>query len=158
MKPCPYPVARLLPHAAPMLLLDEAIAWDEEAMQAGVTVREGLFFRPGFGMPAHVALEWMAQTCGAYIGVLALDRKQPVRIGYLLGTRDFQCDRAWFASGESLHIHARLLFRDDEMGVFDCSVTDAATGLSLARAQLTVYQPAEGSLVPRPDGPEGVLT
>ena len=145
MKPCIYPIARLLPHAAPMLLLDEAIACGEDEMQTGATVREGgIFFRPGLGIPAHVALEWMAQTCGAFIGVTALDSQQPVRIGYLLGTRDFQCSRAWFTAGETLHIYTRLLFRDDEMGVFDCRVTDAVAGLDVAHAQLTVYQPAKG--------------
>lgn len=148
MTPCAYPIRQLLPHAAPMLLLDEAIACDAEAMQTGVTVRPGLFFQPGRGMPAHIALEWMAQTCGAFIGVMALDQQQPVRIGYLLGTRDFSCDCAWFAPDDSLHVHARLLFRDDEMGVFQCRVTRAATGEDVARAQLTVYQPAEGTEPP----------
>lgn len=159
MKSCPYPVAQLLPHAAPMLLLDEAIAYDEDTIQTGVTVRqESIFFRAGRGIPAHVALEWMAQTCGAYIGVVAIQQQRPVRIGYLLGTRDFQCSRAWFGPGERLRLHARLLFRDDEMGVFDCRVTEAATDLDLAHAQLTVYQPAEGGLVPKAGGPKGVPT
>jgi predicted hotdog family 3-hydroxylacyl-ACP dehydratase len=159
VKPCLYPVAQLLPHAAPMLLLDEAIAYGDDAIQTGVTVRpESIFFRAGRGIPAHVALEWMAQTCGAYIGVVALQQQQPVRIGYLLGTRDFQCGRAWFSLGEHLHVHARLLFRDDEMGVFDCRVAESATDFDLARAQLTVYQPAEGGLVPKAGGSQGVPT
>jgi predicted hotdog family 3-hydroxylacyl-ACP dehydratase len=145
VKACSHSITKLLPHAAPMLLLDEAIAYGDDAIQTGVTVREDdIFFRAGRGIAAHVALEWMAQTCGAYIGALALDQGQQVRIGYLLGTRDFQCERLWFGSGETLHIHARLLFRDDEMGVFECRVTDAAGGYDLAHAQLTVYQPAQG--------------
>jgi predicted hotdog family 3-hydroxylacyl-ACP dehydratase len=36
-----------------------------------------------------------------------------------------------------------LIFRDDQMGAFDCTVAGAADGEVLAKARLTLYQPAD---------------
>nr|WP_175424468.1 hypothetical protein [Azospirillum brasilense] len=35
------------------------------------------------------------------------------------------------------------VFRDENIGSFDCVVTRAGTGEELAKAQLTVYQPED---------------
>ncbi len=37
-------------------------------------------------------------------------------------------------------VHASQNYMDNEIGVFDCSVTDTASGAEVAAAQLTVYQ------------------
>ncbi len=142
LKPCPHPMDALLPHARPMILLDEAVGWDETRLVATVTVRSGSpFFETGKGMAAHVAIEWMAQACGAFVGAEALERGGPVRLGLLLGTRDFKAAVSWFSEGQRLTVSAALVYRDGEMGVFDCVV--AADGAERAKAQLTVYQPAD---------------
>lgn len=147
MRSCPFPLPDLLPHAPPMVLLDEAISWEPDAMVTAVTVKPGrFFFRPGHGMPAHVAIEWMAQTCGAFAGAEAMAAGQPVRIGYLLGTRDFVAHVSWFPEGMRLEVTARLVFRDQEMGVFDCLVRTASQSEPLATARLTVYQPPENDM------------
>src|SRR4051812_987193 len=82
------PVAALLPHRPPMLLLDEVCA----VAQAGLTCRAvvratSLFVREG---QAHVvlALEYMAQTVAAFVGLRALARGEPIRVGYLVGSRE----------------------------------------------------------------------
>ena len=59
----------------------------------------------------------MAQACAAYAGREALDGDQPVRIGFLLGTRDFHANRAWFAAGERCTSGRDLAYRDDEMAI-----------------------------------------
>jgi predicted hotdog family 3-hydroxylacyl-ACP dehydratase len=138
------PIDRLLPHAVPMILIDEVLDHSEACLKAGVTVRaDSLFFEAGRGIPAHVAIEWMAQTCGAFVGAEALAQGQPVRLGMLLGTREFRCDVPWFAEGLSLEVNVTLIFRDEEMGAFDCTVARAADGGILAKATLTLYQPAD---------------
>lgn len=135
-------VSDLLPHAASMVLLDHVISWDADVICTAVTVRRNmLFFKPDQGLPAHIAIEWMAQTCGAFVGAEALAAGQPVRIGYLLGTRDFAARIPWFKEASRLEISARLVFRDQEMGIFDCSVGEAGQTETLATARLTVYQP-----------------
>jgi predicted hotdog family 3-hydroxylacyl-ACP dehydratase len=142
------PISKLLPHAAPMILIDEVLERSEASLTAGVTVRaDSIFFKAGRGIPAHAAIEWMAQTCGAFVGAEALDRDLPVRLGMLLGTREFRCDVPWFQDGWHLTVTVTLIFRDDEMGAFDCTVARTAaqdsTGGILAAATLTLYQPAD---------------
>jgi predicted hotdog family 3-hydroxylacyl-ACP dehydratase len=135
---------RLLPHAAPMILIDDVVEHHEALMKVSVTVRaDNIFFEAGRGVPAHIAIEWMAQTCGAFAGAEALERDLPVRLGMLLGTREFQCDVPWFTDGERLMVTAMLIFRDDEMGAFDCTVARATDDEILAKATLTLYQPAD---------------
>ena len=138
----PYRIEDLLPHARPMILLDEVTAMDEGKLSAALTVRPGVpFFEAGRGVPAHVAIEWMAQACGAYVGVAALDAGQPIRMGLLLGTRNFRATVPWFLEGERLDVLATPAFMNSEMGTFDCLVTRAISGDELARASLTLYRP-----------------
>lgn len=142
----PWPIDDLLPHARPMILIDEVIGRVDGRFVAALTVRPGApFVEAGRGAPAHVAVEWMAQTCGANAGVEALEAGGPVRMGLLLGTRDFRCSIPWFTVGERLEVSVAAVFRDDEIGSFDCVVTRAGTGEELAKAQLTVYQPADAA-------------
>jgi predicted hotdog family 3-hydroxylacyl-ACP dehydratase len=137
-----YPIESLLPHARPMILLDRVIARDTEQLVAEVKVRPGIpFFRPGQGIAAHVAVEWMAQACGAYVGARTLDAGMPVRVGFLLGTRDFNCHIAWFETGNILTVSAVLTYRQDDVAVFDCKTSRQDE--DVATAQLTVFQPAD---------------
>jgi predicted hotdog family 3-hydroxylacyl-ACP dehydratase len=138
---CPYPIADLLPHAAPMVLLDRVAAWDDDGLTALVTVGVGTrFATPGRGVAAHIGIEWMAQACGAFAGLRAKLTGLPVRVGFLLGTRDFTADRGWFAMGETLAVSVRRVFLEAGMAVFDCRI-DADENLC-ARARLTVFQPS----------------
>ncbi|MBP2292042.1 ApeP family dehydratase [Azospirillum rugosum] len=142
MKSCPYPMDALLPHGRPMILLDEVVGRDDTRLVAALTVRAGApFFEAGRGMAAHVAIEWMAQACGAFVGAEALESGGPVRLGLLLGTRDFKAAVSWFPEGTRVEVTAALVYRDGEMGVFDCMAV--ADGREAAKAQLTVYQPAD---------------
>ena len=146
MKRPPYRIEDLLPHARPMIFLDEVTGIDEGTLSAALTVRPGiLFFEAGRGVAAHIAIEWMAQACGAYAGIEARQAEQPVRIGFLLGTRDFQATVPWFLEGERLNVKATLTFRDSEMAVFNCVVTSAASGDELAKASLTLYLPDDAT-------------
>jgi len=141
MTACPYPIADLLPHAEPMVLLDRVTAWDNEGLTASVTIRlDTRFATPGRGVAAHIAVEWMAQACGAFAGLRAQATGLPVRLGFLLGTRDFTADRAWFATGETLAVSVRQVFHETSMAVFDCHINCKET--ICARARLTVFQPS----------------
>lgn len=143
MKPCRHPVERLLPHAHPMILIDEIVGHERNRLSAAVAIQPGIpFFEDGRGVAAHIAIEWMAQSCAALIGIAALDAGEKVRLGLLLGTRNFKATVPWFREGERLLINVSLAYRDAQMGVFDCAVTrDPAEG-TVATAQLTTYQPA----------------
>ena len=139
---CPYPIEALMPHARPMILLDRVSAFGSAFVEAELTVRPDMpFFEQGRGVAAHIALEWMAQACAAYVGLEALLANEAVRIGFLLGTRDFAAKIAWFAPADVLRVRADLVFRDGETGVFDCAVHRDA--LEVVRAQLTLHQPRD---------------
>src|SRR5262249_27151079 len=112
-----------------------------EQLTAALTIRAGApFFRTGYGVAAHVAIEWMVQACGAYVGVESLRAGKPIRMGLLLGTRDFSAVVPWFIEGQRHQVTARVLFKDAEMGVFDCIVAHTTSGQILAKAKLSVFQ------------------
>ncbi len=134
--------AQLLPHAPPMVLLDAVIAYTPPSIEACLTLREGIaFYVAGRGIPAQVGLEYMAQTCGLYAGLEAQQRGLPIRMGFLLGTRRYRAETAWFAPGATLHITAQEIMRQDGLGVFDCQIHHG--GEPIAKAQLTVYSPPD---------------
>lgn len=144
---CPYTPAELLPHDPPMILLDQVQTWDAEGVTAAVTIGPATpFLAPVHGVPAHVGLEWMAQTCGVFAGLESKLKAEPVRVGFLLGTRRYLARRSWFPEGETLSVAARLMLREGGMAVFDCRIL-AADGTEEASAQLTLYQPGDVSSV-----------
>jgi predicted hotdog family 3-hydroxylacyl-ACP dehydratase len=133
-----------------MLLLDEVVGWNEERIVAAVTVRPDSLFLDEKGLPAHIAIEWMAQTCGALVGVKAIETGQPVRIGFLLGTRDFKSRISRFQVGDRLAITASAVFNDGQMAVFDCSVE---RGIEVCvTARLNVFQPGDLEAMLREQG------
>lgn len=139
MTPCPWPIEALLPHAAPMILLDRLLAYDAGQALAEVTVRAEHPFAKPEGVPVHLAIEFMAQTCGALTGAWAKAEGRPVRVGFLLGTRNFAAAQALIPIGAHLAISVSAVVRDGQMGVFDCRVTMGDE--LLAEARLNVYQP-----------------
>ena len=142
MEACPYPIETVLPHAGRMLLLDRVTGSTEAAIEAALGIRpDNPFFEAGKGVAAHIAIEWMAQACGAFVGLEAMRRNQPVRVGFLLGTRNFKAERDWFRDGEGLIVRAELIFRDGETGVFDCILRGPER--VEATAQLTLHQPTD---------------
>ena len=133
-------VSELLPHGAEMVLLDNLLSWEEGFISTGLTIRAGMpFYEAPHGVPCHVGLEYMAQACGVYAGLLGIRAGRSVRLGFLLGTRNFHAETGHFAEGVNLTITAREILREDKMGVFDCRIMDGDK--ELASAQLNLYQP-----------------
>jgi predicted hotdog family 3-hydroxylacyl-ACP dehydratase len=62
-----------------------------------------------------------------------------VRVGFLLGTRQYKIHVPRFELGERLIVGVQLIYRDDEMGSFDCRI-DLGDRCA-AEARLNVYQP-----------------
>ena len=133
----------LMPHSGPMILLDRLVAADDESLCAEVRVRaDSLFFVDG-AIGGWVGLEYMAQAIGAFAGYRSRLRGEPVRIGYLLGTRHYECTQPSFALGSRLRIYVkRVLQSQDGLAAFDCRIDDE-TGM-VASANVTVFQSADG--------------
>src|ERR1700691_1508778 len=148
LRECPYSIEELLIHRPPMLLLDNVVGYDEAGVLASVVISESSPLVTPEGVPGHVAIEYMAQTCGAYAGAQALDAGTPVKIGLLLGTRLCRVLVPWFRVGDRLLVSASIVFHDKQLAAFDCKI-EIGDRL-VADAQLKVYQPEDDLL--RTDG------
>lgn len=137
-----WPIAELLPHAGDMILLDAVERFGDEDVETRATVRPGgLFNREDGSLPAWVGVELMAQSVAAYAGCQARVRGEPVELGFLLGTRSYQCNVEAFVAGADLHIHATRSLQDDNgMGVFECRLSGPDIE---AFARLNVFRPPE---------------
>lgn len=137
-----WPIAELIPHAGDMILLDQVVRFGDEDIETTLTVRPGgLFNQADDSLPAWIGIELMAQSVAAYAGCQARLLGQPVELGFLLGTRNFQCNVERFPAGAELHIHATRSLQDDNgMGVFECHLR--GPGIQ-AEARLNVFRPPQ---------------
>lgn len=135
-----WPIAKLVPHAGDMILVDEVLSYAEEEITTRLQIRAGGLFNQADGsMPAWVGIELMAQSIAAYAGCHARVAGLPVELGFLLGTRNYQCNVETFPLGTELQIHAiRSLQDDNGMGVFECHLTGPGI---CAEARLNVFRP-----------------
>ncbi|HXC65263.1 MAG TPA: 3-hydroxylacyl-ACP dehydratase [bacterium] len=138
---CAAGIERLLPHRPPMVLLDRALGLDGDWFEAEVDVEASSPLHQDGGVPAYVGIEYMAQAVAAYAGAEGLEHGGAVKVGMLLGSRDYQCRLPTFATGMRLKVRVRkALYQAGGISAMDCLVLDAATGQQLASAQLTVVQ------------------
>jgi len=91
------PVRELVPHAGPMVLLDEVLAHDELATTCAVAiVAQELFREPDGSVPVWIGIEYMAQCIAVHAGLVqrATGNREPQR-GFLVGARAlrFHVDR-----------------------------------------------------------------
>src|SRR5262245_19005433 len=137
-------IRELLPHSGPMVLLDRVVGADDESLCAEVRLRQDSLFCVDGKVGVWVGLEYMAQTIGAYAGYRARLRREPVRIGYLLGTRHYDCKQPHFAAGRRLKIYVKRNWQGaDGLASFDCRIEDHS-GV-LASATVTVFQATSGA-------------
>ena len=132
-------ISTLVPHARPMLLVEKLVRADQKSLCSEVTVGKDTLFHHGDGVDAWIGIEYMAQTVAAHAGFLAHLENEPVRIGFLLGTRHYQCQTNIFPFGATLQIQVeRQYLTEDGLGSYQCRIF--AQDQELARAILTVYQ------------------
>ncbi|CAM3563039.1 3-hydroxylacyl-ACP dehydratase [Bordetella sputigena] len=154
MTACPWPVAQLVPHSGDAILIDTVDDWDEETLRATAVVKpDGLYSNADGSLPPWMGLEIMAQAVGAWAGCQARHHGQQVGLGFLLGTRRYECHVRGFAAGTRLTIHVAQSLRDAAgMGVFECELR--ADARLLASARLNVYQPADAGAFTREPAPD----
>lgn len=137
-------IRSLVPHAGPMVLLDRLIAVDEETLCAEVVIGPDTLFCDGQGVGSWAGVEYMAQAIAAHAGYAARMRGNPVKVGFLLGARRYECSRPSFALGSVLRVHVlRVLQGENGLGAFECRIDDAndPSGAAAATATITVFQP-----------------
>ncbi|HTH44482.1 MAG TPA: hotdog family protein [Oxalicibacterium sp.] len=136
-------IRELVPHAGPMVLLDRVVAVEGEGLCAEVAIRPGTLFCAENGVGSWVGIEYMAQAVAAFAGYEARARGEAVRVGFLLGSRRYECAGPAFAIGKRLHVHVqRTLQGENGLGAFECHIADADNAAAvLATATITVFQP-----------------
>ena len=147
------PLSDLLPQAEPMILLtgyEEPVS--EEAVVAFVDVgKEAPFYEQALGgVPACVALEYMAQTMALLVGLRDRRRGVKPRVGFVLGSRKLETSIPCFRAGERYRISATCTYEDESFGSFDCVIADR-NGVEVATATMTAFQP-EGEMTPEKIG------
>jgi predicted hotdog family 3-hydroxylacyl-ACP dehydratase len=139
--------AELLPQTPPMLLVDEVVEYAFPHAAARVRIRPDSPFVEDGKVPALVALEYMAQAVGVIVGYQSLARGEPIRIGFLLGTRELSLEVDHFEVGDELIAEADHLFGDRTLGSFKCTVS--LRGQVVASAQVSAFR-SDDEEVPDP--------
>ncbi|UOO83101.1 thioester dehydrase [Uruburuella testudinis] len=153
---CPiHQPAPLLPHSGHMVLLDCITDYGEDYLcaEAGVGAKH-LLLQNG-SLPALAGMEIMAQGIAALAGCHAHNAGEPVRLGFLLGTRKLNLFADEIPVGTTLAVRVHASTQDTTgFGVFDCELRwlDApaeakaklpSDGL-LVQAALNVFSPKDG--------------
>ena len=137
-----YTPEQTLPHRGSMLLIDEVLAYEAEAVRCLVRVRRESPFCGNDGVPAWVGLEYMAQAMGVYSGIELLQKGESPRIGFLIGTRRYDSIVPTFAIGADLEVSARVvLWEEDNLYAFDCAILHE--GRKLAWGEIKAFRPLD---------------
>lgn len=133
-------VQSVLPHADPMILIDEVAQTGDAETVSTVRIGEDAVFydEEAEGVPSYVGIEYIAQTVAAHAGAGAKARGQPVRVGFLLGTRHYHAAVPYFALGAKLTVRVRALYEAPHVSKFEGTIS-LPGGTELARCAVSVY-------------------
>jgi len=143
------PAAAYVPQTGHMCLLERIIAADEDSLVATTVLRGDSLFCCNGRVGSWVSLECMAQAVSAWAGFQGRAGGLAPRIGFLLGSRRFDCHRPWLPLDRPLRIEVRKeLQLEDGVGQFTGRTFDGDELLSAA--VITVYAPEDpGSVIDR---------
>ncbi len=132
-------IEALIPHAAPMILIDSVAAQGPSLTRSVVRIAEdSMFYEAPHGVPAYLGIEYIAQTVAAHAGLHARRQGEPVRVGFLLGTREYKCAVTWFRLGSRLTIDVTPVLEMTDISKFQGVIEDQLRG-KLADCAVTVY-------------------
>lgn len=144
------PVAQLVPHEAPMILVDELVEWSPTHARVRAQVRRGGPFVCEGQLPATILLEYMAQAVAVADGMGGRVTGRG-DIGVLLGVRELNLEIDAVVIGDVLDIHVVHRFGDGLLASYDCEVRRAGQVLAsgavnvMISPQLDKAKPSEES-------------
>ena len=140
-------VAPLIPQSGEMVLLDRIIAFGEDFLNAEAEIRSDHILLQAGRLATFSGIEIMAQGVAAWAGIQARQKNEPVRLGYLLGTRKLYIYQPEIAIGTQLCIEVKMSIQDvTGFGVFDCQLIDKATHKVVLAGALNVFSPKDGKI------------
>ena len=131
-------VAELIPHSGKMVWLDRIVDCDDNSLSAEFVVRANGLLGNDETVPAWAGIEYMAQAIAAYAGIMSRRAGEPVKPGFLLGTRRYSSNVAEFKVGSTLTVRVEKIIQDNTLGAFECKIQGDGVEVS---ANLNVYQP-----------------
>ena len=122
-----------------MCLLDTLVEYDDNSLVAQVKITHDSCFITEHGVPSWIGIEYMAQAIAAYGGIIDRNKGRDVTIGFLVGTRKYTCNQAYFPIGSHITVHiTKELESDNGLNTFSCRITEENIS---AEANINVFQP-----------------
>ncbi|MGZ9896954.1 hotdog family protein [Shewanella gaetbuli] len=138
------PIETFIPHRAPMILIDNIVSHQVDSLvtQTHITTNSAYFDKQSQGVANYVGIEYMAQSIAALAGVEATMKSEPIKVGFLLGTRKLVMHHSHFQLGKTYQTHVARLYQEDSgLAVFDCQIYLDDT--LIAQANVNVFQPSD---------------
>ena len=136
----------LIPHRPPMLLINRVLELGGSHSLAEVNVNDNAsFFIKGKGVPAWIGIEYMGQTAALIAGYQQQRGLVGPHLGFLLGTRRYTCQTAWFEPNSILRVACNeIAVVGDSLANFNCVIKtgaeDGGEERILAEARLSVLR------------------
>jgi predicted hotdog family 3-hydroxylacyl-ACP dehydratase len=132
------PLAALIPHRGRLLLVDTVLAHAPEETTCAIHIApDAITVRRDGTVSRWAALEYLAQTVAVHAGLAAWSRGEPVKIGFLIGSKRVDFHEA-LPVGRPLCATVRRVWGQASLGLFACALRDRATDAVLVEGELTV--------------------
>lgn len=142
---CPIEnVAPLVPHSGEMILIDRITAFGDNFLTAEAEIRPDHILIKHGKLATFAGIEIMAQGVAAWAGCMAHQANEPVRLGYLLGTRKLHIHTDEIPIGSKLRVEIVMSIQDATgFGVFDCQLIDTTNEQVILSGALNVFSPKD---------------
>ena len=131
-----------VPHSGFMLLLDRVLECGIEHIVTEIDVSDTLPCCVENYVPAYLGLEIMAQSIAIWSGLQRNNPGVTQPIGFLLGSRKYQCSVKQFIVGETLKVYATRIVQNEGLASFECVLERSGAGelnSQLAKANVNVF-------------------
>ncbi len=138
----PEMLQKFMPHSMPMVLIDRVLEYDMDSIVTETEVGPRLPCFMNNGVPAYLGIEIMAQSVAIWSGLNRAKQDQKPSIGYLLGSRRFECAVDVFSSGSTLRVGSRQVLENEGLAVFQCELSIKRNESKLTKvidADISVY-------------------
>lgn len=133
------PVVDLIPHRGPAILIEQVQSHTDEVTECLTVIRPELQYVREGRADAALALELMAQTVAAHVGLRGRWNGGEARQGYVIGVPKMCFFGGDYRVGEALSIWVRVLFVEGPVARFEGRVHCGAA--VRAEGTLTVFEP-----------------
>ena len=134
-------ILEYLPHRPPMLLVNNIIEVSNTHAIARVLVDQEAPFFTKQGVPASIGIEYMGQTAALIAGYQLEQGTTEPHLGFLLGTRAYSTELAYFPADSTLRVECReKALVGDSLATFDCIIAFEEEVESIAKASLSVFR------------------